>query len=174
MPGDVNCLFTKVLIAFVEREAGPAAVDAICRTAGRSREHLMADHNWVPLDLASHLMRRGHDLTARPGEAEDDWTRRIAEAGMDWRPREERSYLATYTRGVGAPRAVYARFELIYGQMLRFAACRLEKVGRRSARIRFTPGPDRLMPRWICRWILVALARYPTYWGLPPAQVVEH
>jgi hypothetical protein len=47
MPGDVNCIFTKVLIPFVEKEVGPEGVTAILRTAGRSRDYLVADHNWL-------------------------------------------------------------------------------------------------------------------------------
>jgi two-component system NtrC family sensor kinase len=174
MPGDVNCVFTKILIPFVERAAGPAGVEAICRAAGCSREHLMADHNWISLDLASDLMRRGYELTAQPGEAEDAWVQRIGEFGMDWKSRDERSYLGTYTMGIGAPRGIYEKFELIYGQMLRFALPAVEEIGRGRVRLRFTPRPGRRMPRWACRWILANLVRYPTHWGLPRARVVEH
>jgi hypothetical protein len=35
MPGEVNCLVTKILIPFVERRVGPEGVAAICRAAGR-------------------------------------------------------------------------------------------------------------------------------------------
>ncbi len=174
MPGEVNCVFTKTLVPFVERDIGPAGVEAICRVAGRSREYLMADHNWISLDLANALMRRSYELTARPGEAEDAWARRIGEFGMDWKPREERSYLGTYTMGIGAPRGIYEKFELIYSQMLRFAVPRLEEIGRGRARLRFTPRPGCRMPLWACRWILANLVRYPTHWGLPRARVVEH
>ena len=57
MPGDVNCIFTKVLIPFVEKEVGPEGVAAVLRTAGRSRDYLVADHNWLPLPLANELVR---------------------------------------------------------------------------------------------------------------------
>ena len=45
MPGEVNCIFTKGLIPFVEKEVGAEGVAAICQVAGRSRDYLMADHN---------------------------------------------------------------------------------------------------------------------------------
>ena len=52
MPGEVNCIVTKILIPYLERNVGPEAVAEVCRAAGRSREYLMADHNWISLDLA--------------------------------------------------------------------------------------------------------------------------
>ena len=47
MPGEQNCIFLKSLIPLVEQEAGPAGVEALVRAAGRPREWLIADHNWV-------------------------------------------------------------------------------------------------------------------------------
>ena len=43
MPGEINCLFTKGLIPFVEKEAGPEAVARLCRVAGRERDYLMIE-----------------------------------------------------------------------------------------------------------------------------------
>jgi len=48
MPGEINCIFTKGLIPFVEKESGPEGVAALCRAAGCPRDYLMADHNWLP------------------------------------------------------------------------------------------------------------------------------
>jgi signal transduction histidine kinase len=172
MPGEVNCIFTKVLIPFLERRVGPEAVDAVCRAAGRSREYLMADHNWIPLELANELMQLGRELSGEVNE--EQWLLTISEFASDWQPREERSYLGTYAMGIGAPRGIYEKFELIYSQMLRFAVPRLEGIGRRRARLRFTARPGYRMPLWACRWIRTNLARYPTNWGLPRAHVVEH
>jgi signal transduction histidine kinase len=168
----VNCVFTKALIPFLERRVGPHAVEAVCRAAGRSRDQLMADHNWIRLEVADDLMRLGRELT---GEADEErWTLALSEFATDDEPREERSYLGTYALGIGAPRGIYGKFELIYGQMLRCAVPRIEDMGRRRARLRFTPRPGAWMPLWACRWIRTMLARYPTHWGLPRARVVEH
>ena len=52
MPGDMNCIFTKVLIPFVEAEVGDTGVATILREAGHTRDYLIADHNWLPLALA--------------------------------------------------------------------------------------------------------------------------
>ncbi len=57
MPGEINCLFTKGLIPFVEKEAGAAGVAALCRAAGRPRDYLMADHNWLTLPVANEVVR---------------------------------------------------------------------------------------------------------------------
>ena len=87
--GEVNCIFTKILIPFLEREVGSEAAATVCRAAGRSREWLMADHNWISLTLADELMRLGRELM---GDADEErWARRFQEYGMDWKPREERS-----------------------------------------------------------------------------------
>jgi len=174
VPGEVNCILTKILIPFVERNGGAAGVEAICRAAGRSRDYLMADHNWIPLELANELMRLGYRLTGHPGEDEDMWSRRMSEFGMDWKPREERSYLGTYTMGIGSPRGLYEKYTLCYHQMIRFAVARVEEIGRRRAVFRFTPDPGARMPLWGCRWITCTLSRYPTNWGLPRAKVIEH
>ena len=136
---EVNCLITKVLIPFLEREVGPEASAAICRAAGRSREYLMADHNWIPLVLADELTRLGQELTGDPDT--ERWTLRLSEFAMDWKPREERSYLGTYSMGIGEPRGVYAKFDVFYRRYLRFARPTIEELGRRHARMRFTPLP---------------------------------
>jgi signal transduction histidine kinase len=171
-PGEVNCIFTKALIPFLERRVGPHAVEAVCRAAGRSRDHLMADHNWIPLEVADDVMRLGRELT---GEAdEEQWALALSESATDDKPREERSYLGTYALGIGAPRGIYQKFELIYSQMVRCVVPRLEDMGRRRARLRFTPRPGTRMPLWACRWIRTMLAKYPAHWGLPRAGVVEH
>ena len=101
MPGEINCIVTKVLIPFLEREVGLGAEGsaAICRVAGRSRDWLMADHNWIPLSLANELMRLGQELMGEPDE--ERWVRRYWDYGMDWKPREERSYLGDRIAATG-------------------------------------------------------------------------
>jgi two-component system NtrC family sensor kinase len=170
-PGEVNCIFTKVLIPFVEREAGAEAAATICRAAGRPREWLMADHNWIPLALANELMRLGQELMGEPDE--ERWSRRFWEYGMDWKPREERSYLGTYTMGIGDPRTIYARQDVFHRQVLRWVRLEIVDMGRTRAVFRQVPLPGYRMPRWGCTWLKVALARYPTNWGLPRARVIE-
>src|SRR2546430_9596428 len=102
MPGDVNRIFTKVLIPFVEKEVGPEGVAAVLRTVGRSREYLVADHNWLPLPLANELVRLAMELM---GETDEErWARRYTEYLMEWRPpRADRHYLRTYPIGLGRP-----------------------------------------------------------------------
>src|SRR5207245_10049693 len=100
MPGDVNCIFTKVLIPFVEKEVGPEGVAAILRTAGRSREYLVADHNWLPLPLANELVRLAMELM---GETDEErWARRYTEDLMGGRPsRADSQHLGTLFIGPG-------------------------------------------------------------------------
>jgi signal transduction histidine kinase len=172
MPGDVNCIFTKVLIPFVEREVGPDGVAAVLRAAGRSREYLMADHNWVTLALADQLMRLGMELM---GEADEErWARRFAEFAMEWKPREERSYLGTYSMGIGDPRTLFARQELFQRQIHRYDTFETVELGRSRAVFRSTPRPGVRPPRWMCLWTVVTFERFPTNWGLPRARITEH
>jgi hypothetical protein len=119
MPGEINCLFTKGLIPFVEKEAGVEAVAELCRAAGRSRDYLMADHNWLPLTLANELVRVAMRLT---GDVDEDrWARRFTDDMMDWKPsREYRHYTGTYTMGLGSPRELFARNATIAATVARF------------------------------------------------------
>ena len=168
---EVNCIFTKVLIPYLEREVGPEGGAAICRAAGRSREYLMADHNWIPLALANDLMRLGQELM---GERDlDAWQQRLWEFSMDWKPREERSYLGTYSMGIGDPRTVYARQEIFHTQCHRWATLELMELGRTHAIYRRTPLPGFTAPRWTCLWLQTVLERFPTNWGLPRATLTE-
>jgi two-component system NtrC family sensor kinase len=171
MPGEINCLFTKGLIPFVEKEIGPEGVAAICRTAGRSREYLMADHNWLPLALANELVRVTMELKGEPDV--DRWARRFTDDMMDWKPsREYRHYLGTYSMGVGNPRELYERHNVMARAVSRF--CRYDAaVQRRSATYRRIAEPGFTIPRWFCIWEDVKWERYPTNWGLPRAVVVE-
>src|SRR5262247_1414517 len=139
MPGEVNCIFTKGLIPFVEKEVGPEGVAAICHIAGRSRDYLMADHNWLPLAVAGELVKACQQLMHEADE--ERWARRYGESFMDWKPREERSYLGTYSMGIGHPRAAYRRVATIFDQQTRFARLEVVEVGHRHARYRCTPLP---------------------------------
>jgi signal transduction histidine kinase len=171
MPGEINCLFTKGLIPFIEKERGPEGVAALCRAAGRPRDYLMADHNWLPLSVANELVRVAMELM---GETDvDRWARRLADDHMDWKPsREYRHYLGTYTMGIGNPRELYERYSVLSSAMWRFL--RFEAVVKRSrATFRQTPAPGYVIPPWFCIHAAVALERYPTNWGLPRATVVE-
>jgi signal transduction histidine kinase len=121
--------------------------------------------------VADEMVRVCQRLMNEPDE--ERWARRYGESFMDWKPREERSYLGTYSMGIGHPRGAYQRLATIYGQQSR--ACRLDvlEVGRRRARYHWTPLPGYRMPLWTCTWLRVQLERYPTNWGLPRARVVE-
>jgi len=172
MPGEINCSFTKGLIPFVEKEVGPEGVAAICRVAGRPRDYLMADHNWLPLAVAGEMVNVCQELMDEPDE--ERWARRYGESFMDWKPREERSYLGTYSMGIGSPRAAYQRVGTIYGQQNRgFFELDIRRVGRRRGRFRWTPLPGHAIPIWNCTWRKVQFERFPTNWGLPRARVVE-
>ncbi|MCL6639757.1 MAG: GAF domain-containing protein [Candidatus Rokubacteria bacterium] len=171
MPGEVNCIFTKVLIPYLERHVSPAAAALVCRAAGRSRDYLMADHNWLPLDQVVKLLRLGQELAGEPDE--EAWHRRFWEFGMDWKPREERSYVGTYTMGIGDPRTVYARMDQFYGLIHRWARLSVVELRRALARMRVAPLPGYRAPRWGCVWLAVSLERFPTNWGLPRARVLE-
>jgi signal transduction histidine kinase len=171
MPGEINCLFTKGLIPFVEKESGPEGVAALCRAAGRSRDYLMADHNWLSLSVANELVRVAMELV---GETDvERWTRRLTDDMMEWKPsREYRHYLGTYSMGIGNPRELYERQVVMAPSVERF--CRFEGVvKRRQATFRRTPGAGYIMPRWFCVWENVKWERFPTNWGLPRATVVD-
>src|SRR3990170_6882066 len=108
MPPEINCIFTKGLIPFVEREVGPEGVAALLRTAGRPREYLMAEYNWLPFAVADQLVRQCMEMM---GEIDEDrWARRFGDDFMDWKPsREERGWAGAYTMSLGSPRAIYAK-----------------------------------------------------------------
>jgi GAF domain-containing protein len=171
MPGEVNCIFTKGLIPLVEREVGQEGAAAICRVAGRSRDYLMADHNWIPLAVADEMVAVCRQLMGEPDE--ERWARRYGESFMDWKPREERSYLGTYSMGIGHPRAAYERIATIFAQQSRFYRLDVLDIGRRRARYQLTPLPGYRMPVWTCTWLKVQVERFPTNWGLPRARIVE-
>jgi len=172
MPGEVNCLFTKGLIPFVEKEAGAAGVAALCRAAGRSRDYLMADHNWLPLADANEVVRVCMELT---GDTDvDAWTRRLTDDMMDWKPsREHRHYTGTYTMGLGSPRELFGAIARLESAAERFRTFE-GAVKHRRATYRRAPLPGYTMPRWFCVWESVKWERFPTNWGLPRAVVVEH
>jgi signal transduction histidine kinase len=171
MPGEVNCIWTKILIPFLEREVGPEAGVALCRAAGRSRDYLMADHNWIPGDLALRLLRLGRELMGDPDE--DHWLHRYAEFGMDWKPREERSYMGTWSMGIGDPRALFRSIDVQQSHVYRGDVFEVLEVRRSSARFRGTPRPGFTTPRWLCVQRATIFGRFPMNWGLPRAEVVE-
>lgn len=172
MSGEVNCLFTKVLIPFVEKDVGEAGVKAILQAAGRSREYLTADHNWIPLPLADSLAHLAMELTHEIDE--ERWGRRFGNYLMEWKPsHEERSYIGSYTMGLGSPRAIFSRAPALYRQIVRYATFDLVEMHRARAVLRITPAPGCYIPKWACTQNQVGFERYPTNWGLPRAVIHE-
>src|SRR5262249_55500797 len=107
MAGEINCLMTKGLVPFVERTVGPEGLAALLPTAGRPRDYLTAEYNWIPLSLADQMVRLAMKLMNE--DDQDRWARRFADDFMDWKPsREERGWAGAYTMSLGSPRAVYA------------------------------------------------------------------
>jgi signal transduction histidine kinase len=156
----------------VEKEVGPEGVAAICRVAGRSRDYLMADHNWIPVAVAGEIVKVCQTLMREPDE--ERWARRYGESFMDWKPREERSYLGTYSMGIGSPRAALQRAATMNDLQSRgFYQLDVLAVGRRRAYVRWTPRPGHVIPLWNCTWRKVQYERFPTNWDLPRARIVE-
>ena len=171
-PGEMNCIMFKSLLPFVEQGAGPEAVARLVRTAGKTRDWLIADHNWVSLDLADELVCLSAQLMGATDM--DAWTRRWTDYHMDWKPsHDERSYMGTYTMGLGSPRALYERIPFIHASLYRFYAVEVAELRRTRVVYRATPYPGCPMPRWECVRTVVGLERYPMNWGLPRAVVVE-
>jgi signal transduction histidine kinase len=170
MPAEVNCIFTKGLIPFVERKVGPEGVAALLRAAGRSREYLMAEYNWIPLPVADRLARLSQELMGEPDE--ERWARRFGDDFMDWKPsREERAWGGAYTMSLGSPRAVYAKRPSMMHSG--WSSLDIVSMGRRRAVYRLTPHSGVRIPRWLCTWNRVCYERYPTNWHLPRARIVE-
>jgi signal transduction histidine kinase len=168
---EVSCVFTKVLIPWIEREVGPDAVSAILTAAGRSREYLMAEYNALPLTLADDLVRLAMRLMNEPDE--ERWARRFATFLMEWKPsRAERAWGGAYTRSFGSPRAIYARHNLL--GFVSFLPWEVVHLGRTRGTVRLRPTPGVRPPRWACTYLRVCNELYPLNWGLPPARIVEH
>jgi signal transduction histidine kinase len=118
------------------------------------------------------MVKVGQALMGEPDE--ERWARRYGESFMDWKPREERSYLGTYSMGIGSARGAYQRVATLYGQQSRgFYQVDILEVGRRRARFRWTPLPGQTIPLWNCTWRKVQFERFPTNWGLPRARIIE-
>lgn len=172
MRSEVSCIFTKGLIPWVEREVGPEGVAAIVKTAGRSREYLIAEYNRIPLELADRLARQCMAMMNEPDE--ERWAERYSEAFMDWKPsRDERAWVGSYTMSLGSPRAVYECPDILslFGLP---AVSEILAISRARARIKHTPAREIRLPRWVCVWIRITLERFPTNWALPRARIVEH
>ena len=147
MPAQISCIFTKALIPWIEREVGREGVTTILEMTGQSREHLIAEYNRIPLELADRL---AHRCMAMTGEQDEErWAERFAEACMDWKPsREERGWAGAYTMSLGNPRAIYERGgHIVKG----FGVHEREEVlaiSRRRATIKLTPPASARLPRW--------------------------
>jgi two-component system NtrC family sensor kinase len=168
---EVNCVFTKVLIPWLEREVGPDAVAALLKAAGHSREYLMAEYNAIPLELADELVRLAMRLMNEPDE--ERWARRFATFLMEWKPsRAERAWGGAYTKSFGSPRAIYAGHQP--AAFVSFARLEAVHLGRTRGTLRLRPEPGVRLPRWACTYPRVCNERYPLNWGLPPARIIEH
>ena len=171
MPGEVNCLFTKGLIPFVEKEIGAAGVAALCRAAGRSREYLMADHNWLPLGLANELVRVAMELTRRHGRGRLGAPLHRRHDGLEALARVPPLPRHLHHGASGDPaRAVTRRTTR---SPARSALLRARELGRAPAG---QPSGARPCPGTRSRGgsasgSHVKWERYPTNWGLPRATV---
>jgi len=112
--GTISCIVTKALIPFVEREVGPEGVAALVARAGRPRDWLMAEYNFISLSLAGGLLGLAMRLM---GEADEErWVRRFGDDLMDWKPsREERGWGGTYSMSQGSPQPARSAASLLAG-----------------------------------------------------------
>jgi signal transduction histidine kinase len=171
MPAEVNCLFTKGLLPYVEREVGPEGVARLLQVAARSRDYLMAEYNWIPFPVADKMVRLCQEMMREPDE--ERWARRFGDDFMDWKPsREERGWAGAHTMSLGSPRAVYESVRT-HPWVQRWGVMENLSLGRRRGLFRLTPAPGLSLPRWTCTWIRVCYERYPTNWKLPRARIIE-
>ncbi|HXH82607.1 MAG TPA: ATP-binding protein [Candidatus Tectomicrobia bacterium] len=169
-PGRISCAFTMVLLPFAERELGPEGAEALVRAAGRPREYLLAEYNWLPVPLMDSLVQACREMMGEPDE--DRWARRFGEYFMEWKPREQRSWAGTYTMAAGSPRWVYER--AINLPLIRhWATPRLLSIGRRRAVLELRPQPGVRVPLWLCSTLKICWQRFPLNWGLPLARIDE-
>jgi len=140
--------------------------------AGRSREYLSADHNWIPLSLMTDLIQLTMTLMGETDERR--WSRRYEEYLMEWRPsRADRSYLGTYGMALAEPRRYFQRVPVIVAGAWRCVRLEPVAVGRSQAQFRLVPATGVTVPPWICTVMQVQLERAPTVWGLPATRVTE-
>ena len=88
MPGEINCIFTKSLIPFVEREVGEEGVAALLP---RGRALARVPHGRPQL-AAPAPRRRARPRLAMTllGETDEErWGRRWGDYHMDWKPSHE-------------------------------------------------------------------------------------
>src|SRR5260370_15969218 len=124
---------------------GGGGGEGMLQEAGQSREYLTADHNWIPLPLADGLAHLAMELTHETDE--ERWGQRFGNYLMEWKPsHDERSYIGSYTMGLGSPRAIFSRAPALYRQIVRYATFNLEEMHRAPAVSRLTPPPACYIP----------------------------
>ncbi len=155
----------RVLLTYVEREAGPAARDAVLARAGMSgQEALLADESrWWSRETKLRLFRAASTELGDP-----ELPRRIGEQAVELGAGHAvRLVLAA----LGSPRAVYAQ---VGRACARFTTTlRLEPlvVRRGSARVRAIHAPGFEADAGECAYDAGLLAAVPRLFGLPAARV---
>ncbi len=164
-PREASGLTTRLVLAFVEREGGREAVEAVLARAGMSgHESALRDENeWFADSTRVALFHAAADVLEDP-----DAARRIGEAAIDLNVGQP---VKLSLRALGSPQLIYSNVARANAKFNRVHRMEVLDVGPRSARISNVPIEGASFDPCDCRYNIGLLSCVPVVFGEAKARV---
>ncbi|MCB0866948.1 MAG: diguanylate cyclase [Solirubrobacterales bacterium] len=164
-PREASGLTTRLVLTFVEREGGRAAVDEVLSRCGLSdREDELRDENaWFPDHTRTDLFEAAAATLGDP-----DVARRIGSAAIGLNVGQA---LKLSLRALGSPKLIYSNIGRASGKFNRVHRMDVLHCGSTSARIRNVPIGDAAHHPTDCGYNMGLLSCVPLVFGEPKARV---
>ena len=164
-PRETSGMTSLLLLTYVERVAGRAAVDDVLRRAGAAdREDELRDEGaWFSYDLKIRLFESLVEVLGDPQA-----TRRMGEAALDL---QVATGLKVALRALGSPRLLYKNVVRANAKFSARHGMELLELRPTSARMVFRDVEDRPLHHLDCAYTQGLLACAPGLFGLPNARI---
>jgi diguanylate cyclase (GGDEF)-like protein/putative nucleotidyltransferase with HDIG domain len=164
-PREASGLTTRLVLAFVEREGGRDAVEAVLERAGLAgRESALRDENeWFADSTRVALFHAASEVLGEP-----DVARRIGEAAIDLNVGQP---VKLSLRALGSPQLIYSNVARANAKFNRVHRMEVLEVGPRSARISNVPVEGASFDPCDCEYNVGLLSCVPIVFGEAKARV---
>src|SRR3712207_5309587 len=162
---DTSGLTSSLVLAYVERAGGRAAVDELLRLAAvrDSEAQLRDEHHWFPYADKIRLFDAAISVLGDPQAP-----RRIGESALE---ANVAAPLRRALRLLGSPKIVYANIAPTSGKFSTGVRMELHRIDSNSARMRFVAVTGVGLHPHDCLYNLGLLACPPRLFGMPSARV---
>ncbi|MGY1705159.1 diguanylate cyclase domain-containing protein [Geodermatophilus sp. SYSU D00697] len=167
-PRETSGATTGLVLGYVRRQAGDAAVSEVLRRAGVSTpaEQLTSPSHWTSYETRIRLFAAATEVLGDPAT--------MFRVGREALAHGLNPALVLLIRAMGSPGQVYRQLPRAVAKFSTTSTMEMLEVGAGHATIRFTLRPGYAHSRLDCEYAQGLVGMVPAVFGLPPADVLHN